>query len=328
MIQRRILGVCTGLALLAAHCNGRTQPGAAMRRVGVLMPGSQASSAGLIAAFKQGMADGGWLEGKNIDYRIGYANGDLGRFDALAIELVAQQVELIVLSTSLATRAAHSAAPSLPIVMISVSNVVQQGFVASLARPGGSITGLTNQAEDVQGKAIEMLHELVPGARRIAVLLSGNSIITDLVWADAQRACAALGLTARRIVATEPARIPPAVEQIAAQQSQAVVVPLDGMYFAERVRLQALLQAARLPVAYSAREHVLAGGLFSYGPNIGANFRYAAKYVDKVLKGARPGDLPIEQPTRFELVINLATAKALGITVPQSLLARADEVIQ
>ncbi len=274
------------------------------------------------------MAALGWVEGRDVEYLVAYAFGNLSLFDSLASQLVAERAELIVTTTALATRAAHTAAPALPIVMVSVASPVEQGFVASLARPGGSITGLTNQVQDLRAKMIQLLHEMVPSARRIAVLLSANSSVTDSAWADTERACIALGLQAQRFAANDPTLIAGAIEQIVRQRSDAVVVPTDGMYTNERVRLQALLQNARLPAAYQYREHVLAGGLVSYGPSLSAAFRYAAKYVDKILKGAKPGDLPVEQPTTFELVINLATAKALDINVPKALLLRADELIQ
>lgn len=230
MIKRRVLCQSGGIALLAAHRIGRGEAGARIRRVGILTPLSQASGSAGIEAFKQGMVDLGWREAGNVDYRIGYADGDLSRFDVLVAELLAQQVELIVVSTTLATRAAHNAAPSLPIVMTTVGDVVQSGFVASLARPGGSITGLSNQIEDLWGKGIELLHEAVPGARRIAVLLSGNSSIAGSAWDHTQRSCAGLGLAAQRVVAADAMQIPQAVEQIVRQRAQAVVVPLDGLF--------------------------------------------------------------------------------------------------
>jgi putative tryptophan/tyrosine transport system substrate-binding protein len=326
MMRRRNLSV--GLAVLGIHRLGLGQGGGAPRRVGVLLTSSVASGAALIGALKRGMDELGWKEGSNVEYRIAYANGDFGRFDALAADLVAQHVEVIVVGTSQATRAAHKAAPSLPIVMASVANAVEQGFIASLARPGGSITGQTMLYEELRAKLIQVLHEMLPGVRRVAVLQSADTDITALAWVDFQRACLALGLEPQRFVANDPTQIAPAVERIVAQRAQAVVVPSDGMLFAERVRLQALLDAARLPSAYQFREHVAAGGLFGYGSEINDGFRRSAKYVDKILKGARPAVLPVEQPTKFELVINLNTAKALGITVPPSLLLRADEVIE
>jgi putative tryptophan/tyrosine transport system substrate-binding protein len=326
MMRRRVTSA--GLVLIAANWAGPIWAATRTRRVGVLLTSSEVSAVASVGAFKRGMDELGWKEGSNVEYRIAYANGDYGRFDALAVDLVAQQVEVIVTGTAQATQAAHKTAPALPIVMTTVSNAVRLGFVESLARPGGSITGLSLLFEDLRAKLIQVLHEMLPGARRIAVLLSADSDHHVQAWADLQRACLVFGLEPQRFVAKDPAQIASAVDRIAAQRAQAVVVPGDGMFIAERVRLQALLDAARLPSAYQWREHVTAGGLFSYGADLNENFRHSAKYVDKILKGARPADLPVEQPTKFEFVINRKAAKALGITVPQALLLRADEVIE
>ena len=328
MTHRRSVVLAAGVAAFTAHTATLAQPAIVPRRVGFMTGGSAASAAAYLAAFKQGLAEWGWIEGKNIAVLAAYASGDIARFDALARDLVAQGVELIVTGPPEATQAAHAVAPTLPIVMAFNGNVVKQGFVASLARPGGVITGLNIPLEDMRGKAVEILHELLPRARRVAVLLNGASDKTDIVWTETQRACQALGLQAQRFSATHPAQIEGVVEQIVKQRAEAVVVPTESLFIAERVRLHALLQAARLPAAYSVREHAEGGGLFSYGANVNSQFRYAAKYVDKILRGAKPADLPVEQPTQFELVINLRTAKALGLTVPSSLLLRADEVIR
>jgi putative ABC transport system substrate-binding protein len=207
-------------------------------------------------------------------------------------------------------------------------NAVGNGFVASLAHPGGNTTGITTQQEEVLGKLIEILHEVAPLARRIAILLNENNPSHPEYWVGGQSACAALKLDAQRVVASVPAQLGPAVEQIVRQQAQAVVVVADAMYLAQGAKLQELMQPTRLPVAYGWREHVAAGGLLSYSADLPGSFRYAAKWVDKILKGAKPADIPVEQPARFELVINLKTAKAIGLTIPQSLLLRADEVIE
>jgi putative ABC transport system substrate-binding protein len=212
--------------------------------------------------------------------------------------------------------------------MAGLTNAVGAGLVAGLAKPGGNITGFTSQQDEALGKVIGILHEVVPGARRIAILVNENTPIHAMYWASAKGACAALDLVAQRIVASTPAQLGAAVEQIVRQRSQAIVVTGDAMYFAERAKLQELMQTTRLPVAYALRDLVLAGGLLSYGYDTAANYRDAARYVDKILKGAKPADLPVEQATKFDLVINLKTAKALGLTIPQSLLLRADEVIQ
>ena len=317
-----------GICLLVAHRLSRGQPAATIRRVGLLSFSSEAAGAHLRAAFKQGMHDLGWLEGKNVEYRFVYANGDVDRLDALAGELIGQKVEVIVVASQQTAGAAQRATKTIPIVMAGASNAVGAGFVASLAKPGGNITGFTSQQEEVLGKLIGILHEVMPGARRIAILLNESNPSHAVFWAAAQSACAALDLVALRVVASTPAQLGAAVEQIVRQRSQAVVVISDGMYFTERAKLQELMQTTRLPVAYSLRDHVVAGGLLSYGADPAANYRDAAKYVDKILKGAKPADLPVEQTTKFELVINLKTAKALGLTIPQSLLLRADEVIQ
>jgi len=306
----------------------RGQPAATIRRVGWLSLASETASALLYASFNQGMQDLGWLEGKNVEYRFVYADGDVNRVDALASELIGQKVDVIAVGNAAGTRALQRATKTIPIVMAYVSNPVGNGFVASLAKPGGNITGIANLQDEVLGKLIGVLHEVAPGARRVAIVLNETNPVHPVFWAAAQSACAALDLVALRVVASTPAQFGAAVGEIVRQRSQAVLVFSDGMYLVERAKLQELVQTTRLPVVYALREHVVAGGLLSYGANLAANYRRAATYVDKILKGAKPADLPIEQPTKFELVINLKTAKALGLTIPQSLLLRAEEVIQ
>ena len=328
MITRRLFLLAGGIGLVVAHPLSRGQPAATIRRVGMLSGTSEAASAPLSAALRQGMHDLGWVEGKNVEYRFAYANGDVDRLDVLTGELIRQKVEAIVLSNSQAARAAQRATKAIPIVMAGVSNAVGAGFVASLAKPTGNITGLTSQQEEVFGKLIGILHEVAPGARRIAILLNESNPSHAVFWAGAQSACSVLDLVALRVVASTPAQLGAAAEQIVRQRSQAVVVIPDGLFFTERAKLQELMQTARLPVAYALRDQVIAGGLLSYGADLAANYHDAAKYVDKILKGAKPSDLPVEQTTKFELVINLKTAKVLGLTIPQSLLLRADEVIQ
>ena len=212
--------------------------------------------------------------------------------------------------------------------MAGVSNAVGNGYVASLARPGGNMTGIANQQEEVLGKLIGVLHEVTPGARRFAILVNETSPSYAVFWAAAESACAALGLVALRVTANALTQLGAAVAEIVRLQSQAVVVLPDGMLFAARAKLQELLQTTRLPVDYALREHVVAGGLLSYSADLAASFRYAAKFVDKILKGAKPADMPVELATKYELLINLKTAKALGITIPKDVLLRADEVIQ
>jgi putative ABC transport system substrate-binding protein len=274
------------------------------------------------------MLDLGWREGKNVEYRRVYADGEVSRLDALASELVRQAVDVIVVGNAATTRACQRATKTIPIVMGSANDPVGSGLVASLAKPGGNITGIATQSDEILGKLIGILHEVAPGARRIAFLLNEASPAYLAYWSAAQSACAALELGAQRIVASAPAQLDAGVAEIVRQRSQAVVVAADPLYLNERARLHALLQGTRLPVAYSFREHVVAGGLLSYGLDQVATFRHAAAIVDKILRGAKPAELPVEQVNKFELVINLRSANALGLTIPQSVLLRADELIQ
>lgn len=327
MITRRSASIAVGSALFVAHRLSCADSALTMRRVGWLSLRSEGAAAELRAAFTQGMRELGWIEGKNVEYRFAYAESDASRLESLANELVAQKVDVILSGGLPQTRAAQRATKTIPIVMAAGPNAVGNGFVASLAQPGGNTTGITTQQEVVLGKVIEILHEVAPLSRRIAILLNDSNPSHAEFWSVAQSACAALKLDAQRIVASAPAQLGSAVEQIVRQRSQAVVVVADTMFLAQGARVQVLMQSTGLPVAYGWREHVAAGGLLSYSADLPASFRYAAKWVDKILKGAKPADLPVEQPTKFELVINLRTAKALGLTIPQSLLLRADEVI-
>ena len=327
MITRRRASLAVGSALLVAHRLSSAATAVTMRRVGFLSIRSEAAGAELRAAFTQGMRELGWVEGKNVEYRFAYAEGNESRLESLANELVAQKVDVIVSGGAPQTRAAQRATKTIPIVMAAGPNPAGNGFVASLAHPGGNTTGITTQQEVVLGKLIEILHEVTPLSRRIAIVLNEGNPSHAEYWSVAQSACAALKLDAQLIVASVLAQLESAVEQIVQQRSQAIVVVADAMYLAQGARLQELMQSTKLPVAYGWREHVAAGGLFSYAADLPASFRYAAKWVDKILKGAKPADLPVEQSTKFELVFNLKTAKALGLTIPQSLLFRADEVI-
>jgi putative ABC transport system substrate-binding protein len=328
VVTRRNFSLVAGIGLLSARRAGHAQPASTIRRVGALSLPSEATNAPMLAAFMQAMRNLGWVEGKNIEYRFTYADGVEDRLDSKMRELIAQKVEVILAPSPPATRAAQRATKTIPIVMASVSNAVANGFIASLAKPEGNITGITNQQEEVLGKLIEILHEVTPGVRRIAILLNENSLAYAYYWTAARDACATLNMVAIRIVANTPAQLSAAVEQIVRERSQAVVVVRDGMYLNERAKLQVLMRTTRLPVAYGFREHVADGGLLSYASDVAGNYRDAAKYVDKILKGAKPADLPVERPTKFELVINLKTARALGITLPQTVLLRADEVIE
>ena len=327
IVRRRMTLAAAVLALLHAG-SARAQGAAQMRRVGVLEVAPAASNLSRRAAFKQGMLDLGWVEGRNIEYRFVSAEGQEGRLDALAAELVAARMDVLATSSASSTRALQKATKTVPIVMANVVNPVANGFAVSLARPGGNITGQTNQQQDVLPKLVEFVHQLAPQARRIAFLFNENNPSHGAYREAAQQACAALGMTAILIKASAVGELEPAVARLVGERAQGVVVAADPLYTVQADTLLRLLAPTRLPVVYGIRNHVDRGGLLSYGVNFDAHWRSAAKYVDRILRGDKPADLPIEQPRRFELVINLRTAKALGITIPQSLLLRADEVIE
>ena len=328
MITRRRFSLAGGTVWLTLHRLAWGQAGANPRRVGSLSIASRSATVPFYDAFKDGMRELGWLEGQNIEYRFLFADGQAERLDSLATELLAQNVEVVVVGPPQAARALQKATVTVPIVMANVSNAVGNRFVASLARPGGNITGITAQNEVVLAKLIQLLHEAAPAAQRIAILLNEGNPSHEAFWSAAQSACRILKLTPLRVVANAPDLIEAAVAQALRGQSQAIVVVADAMFLTERARLTALVRAAKLPVAYGVREHVLDEGLLSYAADIKRNYRDAATYVDKILKGAKPADLPVAQPTRYELVLNMKTAKALGLTIPQTLLVRADEVIR
>jgi len=317
-----------GVALLLAHRRSHGQPAAPMRRVGYLAVTTTALGGQLRDAFKQGMRDLGWIEGSNVEYRIASPGNGLERQDALANDLIGQKVEVIVAPGIQSALAAQRVTKTIPIVFANVGDPVSVGLVASLDRPGGNITGMATLTGEVMSKRIEILHQAVPAARRIAILLDESAPAAEVFWAAAQAACTPLGLVPLRVAANAPTQFGAAAEQIISQRSHAVVVVTSYMLFFERVSLQEQLQTTRLPVVYEYREQGIPGGLLSYGVSIVATNRYLARWVDKILKGAKPADLPVEQPTRFELVVNLKTAKALGLTIPQALLLRADEVIE
>ena len=326
MISRRTISLAGGASLLAGHRLGYAQAGAPMRRVGFLSATSMASAGHILDAFKHGMRDLGWIEGRNVEYRFVFAGGDASRNDALAAELVAQKVDLIMVATPVTALAAKRATKTIPIITINVASLVDSGLVESLARPGGNITGLSSQGEDLTGKMVELLHEVAPRARRFVLLLAVS--LRSTYWPDFQKACSTLGLEAIFVEITRLEQFEAAALQLVAERADAVVLIGSTATFTHRVRLFELLQKTRLPVACASPEYVRVGGLFSYGGDYAASARYSAKFVDKIFKGAKPADLPVEQPTKFEMVVNLKTAKALGITIPYSVMLRATEVIE
>ena len=298
-----------------------------MRHIGFLGPLSEQTQLPWTTAFLKGLRDHGWIEGTTISIDYRWAEGRSDRLAQLAAELVQRNVEVIVTAGTELTLAVKQATASIPIVFASAGDPVGTGLVGSLARPGGNVTGLSNQSADVTGKRIDLLREAVPGLRKLAVMANVGSPIGVLEIREVEDAGRTSGLEVVRLEIRNAEDIGPAIETVKGR-ADALIVVTEALANTNRMRINTLALVARLPTMHGTRTYVEAGGLMSYGADYNDLFRRAAGYVDKILRGARPRDLPVEQPTTFALVINLTTAKALGVQIPPMLLARADEVIE
>jgi putative ABC transport system substrate-binding protein len=316
--------------LLATPLAAEAQPAAKIARIGYLA-GNLAAAPRLEEALRHGLRDLGYVEGRNVVIEYRDAEGKPERLPALAAELVALKVDVIVAPNTPQALAAKQATRTLPIVFSFVADPVASGLVTSLARPGGNVTGLSSLTPELVGKRLELLTQAVPGVSRVAVLwqpgFQGERTEKDMLK-GADVAARALGVRLQFVEAQGPADFDRAFSDMTRARAGALTLVGSTMFISERRRLVDLAARNRLPAVYARREYVDAGGLMSYGSNIADLFRRTATYVDKILKGAKPADLPVEQPTKFELVINLKTAKALGLTIPPALLGRADEVVQ
>jgi ABC-type uncharacterized transport system substrate-binding protein len=277
-------------------------------------------------AFVQRLRELGWIEGRTIAIEYRWAEGRDTRFAEIAAELVRLKVAVIVTVGS-AVPAAKQATSVIPIVFAISGDPIGMGLVESLSQPGGNVTGLSSQATDLAGKRVELLREVIPGLRRLAIIANVGYPAAALDMREVEAATRVLGLEAVTSEIRRAEDIAPGLEALRAR-ADALYVCGDPLVVANRIRINILALGARLPAMYSSREYVEGGGLMSYGPNTTDLFRRAAEYVDKILRGAKPGDIPVEQPTKFELAIHMTTAKVLGIQIPPSLLARADEVIE
>jgi ABC-type uncharacterized transport system substrate-binding protein len=318
------------LALGVAPLAVEAQQAAKIARIGYLTGNLAANPRGS-EAFLQGLRDLGYVEGRNVVIEYRDAEGKYDRLPALAAELVALKVDVILAPPTLAALAAKQATRTLPIVFTAAADPVASGLVTSLARPGGNVTGLSILAPELVGKCLEQLKQAVPGVSRVAALWqpggAGARTEKDMLK-EADVAARALGVRLQFVEARGPADLDRAFSDMTRARAGALTVLTSNMFLGERRRLVGLAAKNRLPAVYPYRELVDAGGLMSYGPNLADLLRRAATYVDRILKGAKPGDLPVEQPTKFELVINLKTARALGLTIPRSLLSLAEEVIE
>jgi putative ABC transport system substrate-binding protein len=315
------------LALLAAPLPGEAQPPGQVHRIGYLSAPTRASVEHVLQAFLRALRELGWVEGQNLIIEYRWAEGKVERLPDLATELVRRKVDLIVAPAGSAALAAKNATSSIPIVMIFPSDPVGSGLVASLRLPGGNVTGTTyTPSEEIFGKQLQLLKETIPHASRVAFLRNPAAIPRGL--REVEAAARSLGVRLQSLEARGPEEFDRAFAAMTRERAEALLVVADSTFLTHRARLAELGAKSRLPTMYGAREHVEAGGLMAYAVNMADFIGRAAIYVDKILKGAKPGDLPVEQPTKFELIINLKTAKALGLTIPPSLLLRADEVIK
>ena len=330
MITRRVFVGALAGGIVAAPLAAEAQQAGKVYRIGILanVPLTDSQGARLWGAFIQGLRELGYVEGKNITIEWRFSEGKYERLPELAADLARLKVDVIVAPATQNVAVAKQATGTIPIVMTGSGDPVGSGLVVSLARPGGNVTGLSVLAPEIVGKQLELLKEIVPKVSRVAVLWNPTNTSHPLLLREAKVAARSLGVQLHILEARGPEEVESAFATMTRERAGALLVPTDGMFLLHRARIAELAAKHRLPAMYGLREFVDAGGLMVYGASLRDSFRRAATYVDKILKGAKPGDLPVEQPTKFELIINLKTAKALGLTIPQSLLLRADEVIQ
>jgi len=328
MDRRAFIGGLAG-GLLAAPLAAEAQQAGKVVRIGLLSyAASDSASAARWKAFRDGLRELGYVEGQNVIFESRWGDGQVGRLRGLAAELIDAKVDILVTATSEAALAAKQATSSIPIVTATGADPVELGLVASLARPGGNVTGVFSMSNELAGKRLELLKQLIPRVSRVAFLRDSDNRASALNLREAESAARTLGLTVQGVGVRGPRELDAAFVAMKRARADAVIVGENTPFFADRRRIADLAVMHRLPTVAQAKEYAEAGGLVSYGPDYPDQFRRAVTFVDKILKGAKPGDLPIEQPTKFELVINLKTAKALGLTIPPSLLGRADEVFQ
>jgi putative ABC transport system substrate-binding protein len=325
MRRREFITLAGGAVAAWPLAAGAQQPGK-LPTIGFLGSSTPSTFGPWVAAFMERLRELGWAEGRTVAIEYRWAEGHSERFAEIAAELVRLKVDVIV-TTGTSVLAAKQATAVIPIVFAVANDPVSTGVVASLARPGGNVTGLSLEAPDLAGKRIGLLREALPGLRRLAIMFNAGYSAAVLETDQIQEAAQALGLETARLEIQRAEDIPPAFEAL--KGSADALYPVgDALVNTNRIRIMALALAARLPTVCGLREYVEAGGLMSYGPKFTDLFRRAADLVDKILRGAKPADIPVEQPTNFELIINLKTAKAIGITVPESFLLRADKIIE
>jgi len=323
--RRRFLATLGGAAVAWPFVAQAQQP--AKPTIGFLVAGTPLSHGQWVAAFVQRLRELGWIEGRTIAIEYRWGEGRNERFAEIADEFARRKVDVIVTSATAAVVAAKQATSVIPIVFAAAGDPVGTGLVASLARPGGNVTGLSIQQTDVAAKRLELLREVVPGLGRLAILANVGSPSVVLDMREVEATARTLGLEVTTLEIRRGEDIAPAFEALKGR-ADALYVCIDPLVGTHRIRINTLALAARLPTMHATREAVEAGGLMSYGANVPDLFRFAADYVDKILRGAKPGDIPVEQPRKFDLIINLTTARARGLTMPEAFLLRANEVLE
>ncbi len=326
-MRRRDFITLLGGTAAAWPLSTRAQQSAKPPIIGYLSPDSASNTSQWTVTFVRRLHELGYIEGSTVEIEYRWAEGHAERLSEFAAELVRLKVNVIVTSATPPTIAAKRATSVIPIVFAASGDPVGSGLVASLARPGGNVTGLSIQSVDAVSKQVELLRDVVPNLRRLAVLADESNPLIRRQVEEVQAAAHALGVEVAPLDVRRADDIAPAFAALDGS-AEALYVPTDPLFFSNKLAISALALKARLPDMHGLREEVVAGGLFSYGPSLPDLFRRAADLVDKILRGAKPADIPVEQPTKFDLVINLKTAKALGLTVPHNLLVLADEVIE
>jgi len=328
MPRRGFMAIIAGGLLLAAPLAAGAQQAGKVYRIGILETRSAVLNATNLDAFRQGLRALGYAEGQNLEITYRSSDGRDERFPGLAGELVRLKMDVILTRGTPAALAAKSATRTIPVVMASSGDPVGSGLVASLGRPGGNVTGLSSYDVEIHAKRLDLLREVRPRLTRVAGLFNMGNPVLPLAWKEVQRAAGSLGIQAQLLDVRRPEDLPRAFDAAAKERAEALIVGLDGLTQGNLRRIAELAAKHRLPSIYATRDYAELGGLIIYGVSDRHQYQRAATFVDKILKGATPGDLPIEQPDTFELVINLKTAKALGLTIPPSLLQRADQVIE
>ena len=324
----RVLTITLMFGLLAAPLDAGAQQKGEPYRIGFLGNSTAVLEANLVGPFREGLRDLGYVEGRNVVIEYRWAEGKYERFPALIGELIALKVDVIVTAGTPVALAVKKATKSVPLVMVAVGDPVATGLVASLARPSGNITGLTSIAEALEGKRLELLREVVPKISHVAVFWNPVNPVFKRALDELQAAAAVLRMKVLSLGVRTPEELDATFAAIVRERPEALLVLADRLFLHHRARIMDFAAQQRLPGVHAYRELVEAGGLMSFGPSYAGMHRRAAYYVDRILKGAKPGDLPVEGPATFELVINLKAAKALGLTIPQSVLLRATEVIR